>query len=67
MRMDMALATQNCMWEHSFRADNGHDDPFNQIVLDVLITDPDEVTQLVPVFWAGDDLWKVRYSWYAPV
>ncbi len=58
----MVQVNQNCMLELSFRAINEQEDPFNEVTLDVLITNPDEVTQLVPAFWAGGDLWKVRYA-----
>src|SRR3954447_23555258 len=48
--------------EISFSAARAHSDPFNQIELDVTLTDPAGTTRKVPGFWAGGDKWKIRYS-----
>ena len=37
-------------------------DPFNEISLDVLFTDPDGKLLRVPGFWDGGNIWKVRYA-----
>jgi hypothetical protein len=37
-------------------------DPFNEVVLDVIFTEPGGKERRVPAFWAGDRVWKVRYS-----
>jgi len=37
-------------------------DPFNDITLDVIFTDPAGVRRRVPAFWAGGRGWKVRYA-----
>ena len=37
-------------------------DPFNDVTLDVVFTDPAENELRVPAFWAGDNIWKARYS-----
>jgi len=50
------------MAEWSFTATGQYDDPFNEIALDVLFTDPDGREVKVPAFWAGGQLWKVRYA-----
>lgn len=41
-------------------------DPFNEVQLDVLVTDPAGKQQLVPAFWAGGQTWKVRYGSHVP-
>ena len=58
----MFHATQNCPAEWSFTAAKDHPDPFNDITLDILFTDPEGKEKKVPAFWAGDSLWKVRYA-----
>ena len=45
-----------------FHATKAHADPFNDVSLDVLFTDPDGVQVRVPAFWDGGDVWKVRYA-----
>lgn len=48
--------------EFSFTARGAYADPFNQVVLDALFTDPTGTVRRVPAFWAGGKVWKVRYS-----
>src|SRR4030095_1158563 len=52
----------NRMVELSFRADRTHTDPFNDLTLDVVVTDPRGHELRVPGFWAGAEVWKARYS-----
>lgn len=52
----------NVPLELTFTADRDHSDPFDQIVLDVVFTEPDGVVRIVPAFWAGGRSWKVRYA-----
>ncbi|MCC6416104.1 MAG: DUF4038 domain-containing protein, partial [Opitutaceae bacterium] len=49
-------------FELTFQARGTWADPFNQITLDVIFTDPTKVARRVPAFWAGGKNWKVRYS-----
>jgi hypothetical protein len=37
-------------------------DPFNEVELWVVFTDPDGMKRSVPGFWAGKKIWRVRYS-----
>ncbi len=48
--------------ERSFTAQNGYADAFNEVVLDVIFTDPAGQEFRVPAFWAGGKVWKVRYA-----
>ena len=51
------------MAELSFTAARPHADPFRDVTLDVVFTAPDgKTTFRVPAFWAGKDVWKVRYA-----
>ena len=52
----------NMPHEVTFTSTGQYVDPFNQVVLDVVFTDPKGKTFRVPAFWAGANRWKVRYS-----
>ncbi len=53
---------QNQVLEISFISTKKYKDPFNEIELDVAFTDPEGNEMVVPAFWAGGEIWKVRYS-----
>ena len=55
-------AAQNCVAEWSFSSAKRYDDPFNDVTLDVIFTDPDGEELRVPAFWAGEGVWKIRYA-----
>ena len=58
-----ALGTEaNVMVEITLRAKRSYTDPFNDVTLDVTFIDPRGQELRVPAFWAGADVWKVRYS-----
>jgi hypothetical protein len=58
-----AVETQaNVMTEIAFTANRSHSDPFNDLMLDILFTDPHGEQLRVPAFWAGGNQWKVRYA-----
>ena len=57
-----AVTPANVPAEISFTAANPHEDPFNELTLDVLFTRPDGAVLTVPAFWDGGALWKVRYA-----
>ncbi len=45
----------NVMVEITFKAGRPHADPFKQLNLDVVFTDPAGTQKTVPAFWAGAD------------
>ena len=53
---------QNAMLELAFRASRQYDDPYNDVDLDVVFTPPEGEPFRVPAFWAGDNVWKVRFT-----
>lgn len=53
---------QNHVLELTFTARTHLEDPFNSVDLSVDFTAPDGRIRSVPAFWAGEDVWKVRYS-----
>jgi len=53
---------KNCMTEFSFRSAKAYADPFNDVELDAVFTGPDGTKSTVPAFWAGENLWRVRFS-----
>jgi hypothetical protein len=52
----------NVAVEITFTAARTYHDPFSEITLDVVFTDPAGVKRTVPAFWDGGNLWKVRYA-----
>ena len=52
----------NVVVEVPFRAEKDHVNPFLDVTLDVVFTDPESTPKTVPAFWAGGDQWKVRYA-----
>jgi hypothetical protein len=51
-----------CVVEWSYTAAKPNSDPFNNLELDVIFTDPHGNEHTVPAFWAGEQTWRVRYS-----
>ena len=58
----MILTQRNCMTEWHFSSGRPYSDPFNDVTLDVVVTDADGVERRVPAFWSGESTWRVRYS-----
>ncbi|MBI4532248.1 MAG: DUF5060 domain-containing protein, partial [Candidatus Latescibacteria bacterium] len=58
----MRFATQNCIVEWSYSSGKQYHNPFNEVELDVIVTDPDGEEKRVPTFWAGEQTWRVRYA-----
>ena len=52
----------NRIVEISFLAEKSRSNPFLEIELDVVFTDPQGTQKTVPAFWAGGERWKVRYA-----
>ena len=52
----------NVMTELAFTARRAYADPFNDVTLDVVFRDPKGAEHRVPAFWAGTNVWKVRYA-----
>jgi hypothetical protein len=52
----------NQVVEIAFTARKPHADAFATVELDVVFDAPDGRSDRVPAFWAGGDLWKVRYA-----
>src|SRR6266566_6044372 len=52
----------NVMVEIALEAKDEHKDPFNELTLDAIFTDPAGKSVRVPGFWAGGRAWKIRYA-----
>jgi Protein of unknown function (DUF4038)/Domain of unknown function (DUF5060) len=52
--------------EWAFVSTKQYRDPFNEVQLDVIVTDPQGKEQRIPAFWAGEQTWKVRYGSHTP-
>lgn len=58
-----ALSTPaNVPVELTFTTQRSYADPFNDVVLDAVFTDPAGHELRVPAFWAGGRTWKIRYA-----
>jgi hypothetical protein len=55
-------AMARCVAESTFTSGKAYTDPFNEIELDVIFTDPQGQEHRMPAFWAGGQAWRVRYS-----
>ncbi len=53
---------QHCVSEWSYSSGKAYDDPFNDVELDVIFTDPQGREHRMPAFWAGGQTWRIRYS-----
>ena len=58
----MRPATQNQVAEWAYSSSKVYDDPFNEVTLDVDITDPGGQARTIPAFWRGQNSWGVRYA-----
>jgi hypothetical protein len=59
---DTLFGVQYRVVEWGFRSTKPHPDPFNDLELDVIVTDSQGREEQVPAFWAGDSDWRVRYA-----
>lgn len=57
----MRHASRNEVAEWSYSSSRHYTNPFNDVELDVVFTDPTGSEQVVPTFWAGGDVWGVRF------
>lgn len=53
---------QNKVVEFSFKIEDKYNDPYNQVEVDAVFLTPQNNEMIVPSFWAGKNIWKVRYS-----
>jgi hypothetical protein len=58
----MRYATGRRVVEWAYISGKAYSDPFNQLELNVVFTDPQGSEHNVPAFWAGDQVWRIRYS-----
>ncbi|MDP6513229.1 MAG: DUF4038 domain-containing protein [SAR202 cluster bacterium] len=58
----MSTTVQNHVSELVLTSSKVYADPFNDVEVSAVFTEPDGVTRTVPAFWAGDQVWKVRYA-----
>jgi Protein of unknown function (DUF4038)/Domain of unknown function (DUF5060) len=52
--------------ELTFISSKQYHDPYNEVTVDVVVTDSQGKQQVVPAFWAGGQAWKVRYGSHMP-
>ena len=55
-------ATEKEVVEWTFTSAKQHNDPFNELELDVIIIHESGDTWQVPAFWSGNDRWRARFA-----
>lgn len=60
--MILAQGIRNQIAEWSYVTVQTYQDPFNEIELDVLLTDEEGKHWTVPAFWTGDSEWRLRFT-----
>lgn len=58
----MPVTRQNQAVELTFASSHAYADPFHDIDLSVIFSEPDGTHRTVPAFWAGGQTWKARYA-----
>jgi hypothetical protein len=58
----MFYINQNSVLEWSYESAKSYNDCFNEVSVNVEITDPDGIKSIIPAFWHGEETWSVRYS-----
>ncbi len=62
MNSKLKLVEQNGMVEWSFSSGKEYADPFNEVEVSAVFTDPTGEERVVPAFWAGGNFWGLRYA-----
>ena len=55
-------AVTNVATEIKFDSDIAHEDPFNDLDVDVIVAEPGGEMHRIPSFWAGGNHWKARFA-----
>lgn len=58
----MLYTRRNCVLEWAFTSGKTYLDPFNDVELNVVISDGAGAEIVVPAFWAGEQTWRVRFA-----
>ncbi|MCD6302325.1 MAG: DUF4038 domain-containing protein, partial [Anaerolineae bacterium] len=60
--MTIRFGTVRCVSEWFYRTGKAYVSPFDEVSLDVIVIKPDGEEQIIPTYWAGDGVWRVRYA-----
>lgn len=66
MHQQQRTCRANHVAEWSFRAAVERADPFNEVTLDLIVTEPNGRDRVIPAFWAGGSAWRARYASPSP-
>jgi len=58
----MLRVMRNCILELTFTSGRAYASPYADAELDVVFSGPGGDERRVPAFWAGDNLWRVRFA-----
>lgn len=62
MNCKIKRSMQNCIVEWIFYSEKEYADPFNDVEINAIFTDPDGEEIVVPAFWLGGNFWGIRYA-----
>jgi hypothetical protein len=62
MKVKVSKIDQNKVCEIKLVSQNQYGNPFNEVDVDLVFTEPDGNETVVPAFWAGGNIWKARYT-----
>jgi len=48
--------------EFTFESKSNYADPFNDVTVDAIFTEPSGATRQIPLFWAGGNTFRLRYA-----
>jgi hypothetical protein len=57
-----AIGDSNRFVELTFESSINYQVPFSEVTLDAIFTEPSGNTCCIPAFWAGGNIWRIRYS-----
>ena len=60
--MAMYKGVRRVPLEWNFTSEKFHEDPFNEMELDVIVKDEEGTEWKVPAFWGGGTNWRVRFA-----
>src|SRR5881628_3203786 len=52
--------------EWAYTSNKAYTDPFNDVELSIVFTDPKGSDHRIPAFWSGDQVWRIRFSPASP-
>ncbi|MGQ9514636.1 MAG: DUF5060 domain-containing protein [Thermoproteota archaeon] len=62
MSLELRRTMQNCPVEFSLSSKKHYENPFSDVEVSAIFVEPDGEERIVPAFWAGKKMWRIRYA-----